>query len=305
MTSRVTAGTEIEGYRPRLEPVERDGVAFLTDPWLEHTEGIVVAFSERKGGVSAPPFATLNLAAHVGDAAEAVDENRRRLLGALGLGPWRDLLTTAEQVHGDDVCVVDARAAGSGGFARKGGRPVPGADALVTLERGVPLMMLYADCVPVVLVATAPMRGVAVVHAGWRGALAGLPGKVARELGGAAGCGTSDLLAYIGPSVGPCHYAVDEERVSRFVDAFGTIARARGGLDLGAVVREDLRRVGVRQRMMARVGVCTAHETGRFFSYRAETVTGRHAAVAAILEDPTCHESAREVPRALSQAESG
>jgi copper oxidase (laccase) domain-containing protein len=94
---------------------------------------------------------------------------------------------------------------------------------------------------------------------------------------------TADILAYVGPHIGSCHYGVDAERLSRFVDSFGNIAAARGGLDLGAVVSESLREVGVPEGNLVASTVCTAETTDRFFSFRAEGVTGRHAALAVIL----------------------
>jgi YfiH family protein len=172
-----------------------------------------------------------------------------------------------------------------GAFANPSGPPsVPDTDALYTLEPGTPLLLLYADCVPVILVAPGPVRGVAVVHAGWKGALGRLPGKSATRLAEAAGCHTSDLLAYVGPHIGPCHYEVGPERLSQFVNTFGSIASAQGRLDLGAVVYQTLSEVGVSSGNVVSADVCTAEETGSFYSYRAEGRTGRHGALAVILE---------------------
>ena len=179
--------------------------------------------------------------------------------------------------------VVDDEGAGSGAFAAADRRPVPQTDALATCKPGVPLAMCFADCVPIVLVAPGPW--VAVVHAGWRGALASLPGLAATALAEKAGCATARVAAYIGPHVGACHYEVAPEIMSQFVNAFGTVARAdSGGLDLDAVVSASLDHAGVAPCSIARLGVCTSEATDRFFSYRAEGgVTGRHAALACVL----------------------
>ena len=246
-------------------------------------DGVVVAFSERGGGVSAPPYDSLNLAAHVGDEPADVDVNRARLLDALGIGELTPRVVTAEQVHGDRVATVTAQLAGSGAFAASGLPPLAAADALVTNVPGVPLMLLFADCVPVVLVAPGPC--VAVAHAGWRGALAGIAGKTARVLAAEAGCATDQVSAYIGAHVGSCHYEVGDEIMSQFVNAFGTFARAdSGGLDLGRVVAMSLNQAGVDPCAIASLGTCTAETTDRFFSYRAEAgLTGRHCALACVL----------------------
>jgi YfiH family protein len=269
---------------PRLEEVGVDGVDFLTDATLRDATGVLVAFTMRQGGRSRGAFASLDLAAHVGDEPGTVDENRSVLMRALGIEPLRARLTTAEQVHGLLVRSVSGATVGMGAFARTDGPPpVPACDALLTLEPDAPLMLLFADCVPVVLVAPGLVRGVAVVHAGWKGALGRLPGKAALRLAQAAGCATSGLLAYVGPHIGPCHYQVDETRLSQFVNAFGSIASAQGRLDLGAVVSESLCEVGVLHDNVVLSGVCTAERTDAFYSFRAEGRTGRHGAVAAIL----------------------
>ncbi|MDH4139820.1 MAG: peptidoglycan editing factor PgeF [Coriobacteriia bacterium] len=266
----------------RLVRQETNGVSVHSDPILLARHGIVVAFSERSGGSSAPPYDSLNLAAHVGDEPSRVDENRDRLLAAVDLADSRKRLVTARQVHGDHVAVVGAEDAGKGAFASGGRDPIVSADAMLTTEVGLPLMLLYADCVPVVIVAADGSRGVAVAHAGWRGVLAGVPGKAVRALALETAQAPEDLYAYIGPHIGPCCYEVDEERVSQFRNTFATITAVGNGLDLAAAVREDLARAGVSRERTAAVGICTADHTERFFSYRASNVTGRHAALGAI-----------------------
>ncbi len=139
-------------------------------------------------------------------------------------------------------------------------------------------MLLFADCVPVILVNETP-RAIAVVHAGWRGALAGIVGKTASALGDAL-VGTGVMSAYIGPHIGPCCYKVDPSLVSQFANMFVTIPRASDHLDLGAVVAEDLDRAGVSRERQWHLGICTAHNTDRYYSYRAEGRTGRHCAFA-------------------------
>lgn len=268
---------------PGLTRVESDGVSFWTDERLRAHAGVIVAFSERQGGVSAAPYDSLNLAAHVGDDLRSVDENRRRFLVALGLAGAADRLVTAEQVHGSNVAVLQAQDAGRGGFAAGSRQAVPKTDALLTAAPALPLLLLFADCVPVVLVAPGPV--IAVAHAGWRGALAGLPGTTAQALAARAGCPASSIRAYVGAHIRACHYDVDETLLSQFANVFGTVSRAEsGGLDLGAVVTSSLTRSGVDPCSIAALGTCTAESTERFFSYRAEGgLTGRHGALACIV----------------------
>ncbi|MBE0416595.1 MAG: laccase domain-containing protein [Coriobacteriia bacterium] len=257
-------------------------MAVWTDTCLAES-GVIVAFSERGGGVSQTPFDSLDLAAHVGDDPDAVDANRTLLLEAIGIPELRRNLVTAEQVHGERITVVTRGDAGAGAFTR-GALPISATDALLTDTVGLPLLMLYADCVPVVLVALRPRYAVCVAHAGWRGALNQLPGAAARTLAAHVGCEPSDLRVYVGPHIGCCCYEVGEGILSQFCNTFDTIGAVDGQLDLTAAVRESLTRSGVPRGRIAEVGLCTRDHTDRFFSYRAALVTGRHGALAVITE---------------------
>lgn len=265
-----------------MQREQRDGLAWWTDREAR-SRGIAIAFSERTGGVSEPPYASLDLAAHTGDEPGRVDQNRRSLLCALGMGSFAGALTVPEQVHGVCVAHVGAEAAGSGGSVVSGRPPVPAADALVTALSGVPLLLCFADCVPVVLVAPGP--AIAVVHAGWRGALGRVPGRAAEALATLAGCRAKEIIGYIGPHICAGCYQVGDEIMSQFLHAFGTVAQAESeGLDLGAIVNASLTDAGVPPCSIASLGACTAEETDRWFSYRAEGGrTGRHGAIACIL----------------------
>jgi len=268
------------GRSEMFEQVERDGVVIHTVPSLFEESGIGIAFSERVGGVSARPYDSLDLAGHVGDVPADVDRNRDLLLESIGIGTLRDRLTTAEQVHGTLVVEATEFLAGSGTSVASGVPPVPGTDGLWTRERGLPLMLMFADCVPVVL-ARPSVPAVAVVHAGWRGAAEGIVRSAAVVLGALPGA--DDLTAFVGPHIGPCCYEVGPECVSHFDNRFVTITAASSHLDLGAVVAEDLKRSGVPEGRQWHLGVCTAHNTDRFFSHRADGQTGRHGALAVIL----------------------
>lgn len=270
---------------PCLVRHESSGVGWWSDDRLCEAERVLIAFSERGGGVSAGPWEGLNLAGHVGDDPAAVDTNRTEFMEALGIGEYRPALTMSTQVHGDSIAVVGVDQAGSGAYvsAVSAAGPIPGTDALVCAAPGIPLLMCFADCVPVALVAPGPV--VALVHAGWRGALASLPGSAVDRLADTAGCPTSEIRAYVGAHIRACHYCVDERTMSHFVNAFGTVARAdSGGLDLGAVVNASLVDSGVDSCNITALGICTAEETDRYFSYRAEGGrTGRHGVLACIL----------------------
>jgi hypothetical protein len=248
---------------------ERDGVSWLA--W--QAAGVTAAFPSRTGGVSAPPFDSLNLGLSVKDRAGDVLENRRRLCAAVGLPPGR--LVIPGQVHGTDLRWVGEAEAGRG--ARDAETVIGEHDGLLTQATGLGLVISYADCVPVVIVAEGEEGpAYATVHAGWRGMLAGIVGKAAAEL---AGSGRRPVAAAVGPSIGPCCFTVDEALRRRFEARFPGSAGA-ATVDLWRCARLELEEAGVPARSVSVAGLCTASDA-RFFSHRRDRgATGRHLAVA-------------------------
>lgn len=241
--------------------------------WLEwRAGGVTAAFPARDGGVSAPPFDSLNLGLSVNDAREHVLENRRRLCAAIGLPPER--LVVPGQVHGTTLAWVGEAEAGRGALNSPG--VIKEHDGLLTAEAGLGLAISYADCVPVVIVAEGT-RGplFATVHAGWRGMIAGIAGKAAAELAGRGRL----LAAGVGPSIGPCCFAVDDELRRRFEARFPGSSGA-ATVDLWRCARMDLEAAGVPPAAISVAGLCTVSDA-RFFSHRGDAgKTGRHLAVA-------------------------
>jgi YfiH family protein len=227
------------------------------------------AFTLRGGGVSAPPFDSLNVAAHVGDEAHAVGENRRLLRAALRL-PTEP--TWMEQVHGVDVLELEA--------ARKlTSAGPPCADAAVTRRTGRVCVVQVADCLPVLL-AVRDGSAVAAAHAGWRGLAAGVleatVGRLAVEPG--------RLIAWVGPGIGAAHFEVGDEVRSAFIahdaaDAGAFLANPRGRwqCDLVALARARLAALGVSAVFGGQW--CTYADAARFFSYRRDGRCGRMAAL--------------------------
>jgi YfiH family protein len=208
-----------------------------------------VVFSTRNGGVSEPPYATLNLGKKLGDDPDRVEENRRRLCEYAG-APL-DRLAMNYQLHSSRVNRAEAGIKGSPG------------DALWTEEPGLPVLALAADCVPVALVRTSGAPAVCVVHAGRIGLFAGILGEAARALGG-------NLAAAIGPAIGPCCYEVGDEVARPYRERFGATILRAGRLDLWQAAELELRRAGVSR--VHRFDLCTACNPGLFFSYRRDGV---------------------------------
>ncbi|MBN1248691.1 MAG: laccase domain-containing protein, partial [Anaerolineae bacterium] len=156
------------------------------------------ALITRLGGTSRPPFAALNLGGSVGDDPAAVEENHRRLFAVLGLS--KTAVVSPHQIHGARVVAV-----GRG----DGGSVVPATDALVTNQRGVALLLRFADCVPV-LFYDAAHHAVGLAHAGWRGVAARVVPATVAHLVEAFGTDPGDLWAGIGPAIGRDHYEVSD-----------------------------------------------------------------------------------------------
>lgn len=262
---------------PSLSRYVESGVTLLGD--TRRPNGVTFAFTERTGGVSKPPYASLNLGSRCGDDPAAVAENRARALAALGAADIADRLVEPRQVHGDAVVVV--RSADSDELGRVRELAQTGADAVVCTAPGVPVLLCFADCVPVVL--TAP-GGFAVVHSGWRGTLARIGAKALRVLCEECGCAPADVTAYVGPHVLGEDYEVSPELLASFVGEFGTmvhVAETRSNLDLSAAIRCALEQAGADPARIVDACPSTVSNTDRFYSYRAEGgLCGRHAAIA-------------------------
>jgi polyphenol oxidase len=255
----------LESARPVVQTRDVSFSAALSEKVVEgihllHDEGArergwLVAFADRRGGVSEAPYHWLNLAARVDDVTSSVDENRRRAAAAVGF----DLgsLALARQVH--EINVVEVTGGGMAGAA----------DGLVTRRPGPVAAILTADCAPVIV---ANDDAIAVLHAGWRGLVAGVIEQGMEEIGGA-------LAAWVGPSIRACCYEVGPEVVTAF--------RARGlpvtgdRVDTAIAARAELGRLGV--ELVAVAPNCT-HCDLNYFSYRRDGVTGRQGAFAGLLE---------------------
>jgi YfiH family protein len=228
-----------------------------------------VAFSTRVGGVSEGDFASLNLGILTDDDPARVVVNRTRLCDAVGADP--DGATMAWQRHGRTVTRAQPR-----------GIVTPGTvydhcDGLWSDEPGRAMLLLTADCMPIALARSDGDRpGVGILHAGWRGLLAGIVAAGVRALG------SRRLATVIGPSIGPCCYEVGEEVAAPFREAFGDDVVREGRLDLWTSAERALRAAGVER--VERFDVCTFCQPERFFSHRRDHGrTGRQGVIAYVV----------------------
>jgi YfiH family protein len=242
--------------------------AWLLPAWRDAPPALRVLSTRRYGGVSVGPYASFNLALHVGDDPAAVEANRAILRNGAAL-PAEPLWL--EQVHGVDVVEHGGEAPAA----------PPRADAAVAFEPGRVCVVMTADCLPVVLSDRAGTR-VAVAHAGWRG----LVGGVLERTIAALRCRPSELVAWLGPAIGQDAFEVGGEVRDAFVDkdrghvaAFVPNAAGRFQADLYELARVTLARAGVRS--VSGGGRCTVAEADQFFSFRRDGGrTGRMATLA-------------------------
>jgi YfiH family protein len=227
----------------------------------------------RLGGVSQTPFESLNLARSVGDDVLAVQENNRRMLGVFDI--TLDRAATAWLVHGTSVAVLTRTDAGT---YRQG------FDAMITRERSLALTMRFADCVPIIFFD--PMQqAIGLAHAGWRGVSGNIVAATVASLRDNFGSQPCDLWAGIGPCVGADHYRVGQEVIDLVAPACPPRALivhrqpdVSQHLDLNAAVRSQLHACGVEN--VEDSAICTASNTGEWFSHRAEQgKTGRFGVV--------------------------
>jgi len=231
--------------------------------------------------VSRPPYDELNLGLHVGDDAQAVLENRRRVAEALGVD--LESFVIPRQVHGGGVQVVTSADRERGALTADDA--VPDADALITREAGVVLAVLLADCVPVILFD--PITpAVGVVHAGWGGTVRHIARNAVEAMQRELGSDPGTLLAGIGPSIGPASYEVGADVGERARAEFprAGVLRPRGDgkflLDLWGANVADLLAVGVQRERIEVAGLDTFQLPEQFFSHRRRQPTGRFLALA-------------------------
>lgn len=248
------------GFRWR----ERDGVKVLVCEALEGA-GFVNGFSTRLGGVSPFPANDLNLAGFDEDSAENIAENRRRFMAVFD----GDLtLTTAWQVHGNDVKVVRDHHDAANTEEKY--------DALISDLPNTIVGVKTADCVPVLI--GDPVKGAyGAVHAGWRGTVESITAKAVEEMAEAFGSEPADLICAIGPAATCRNYEIGQEVIDRFGANFSTGGKyfnaTREGhayVDLHLANKDQLLDCGVREVNVFTAPFCTMDRTDLFFSYRVE-----------------------------------
>lgn len=249
---------------------QRNGLRYFQFDSLEIRHAVFT----RYGGRSPEPWDSLNVGGSVGDVIERVRKNRLLSFEALDCSP--DSIFDVWQVHSADAVFADA--------PRKMDEPYQKADIILTDKPEVTLFMRFADCVPI-LVHDPVKRVVGIAHAGWKGTVRDVAGAAVSKLRERYGSKPSDIIACIGPSIGPDHYEVGQDVITQVKQTFGNDAGLvlqtnHEGIhfDLWKANQYLLERTGVSQ--IEQAGICTACHTDDWFSHRAEKGrTGRFGAL--------------------------
>ncbi len=244
----------------------------LVPTLLSPFSDVTAVFTTRHGGISKAPFESANLAFHVGDNPSDVVANHDILAHTLGYN--RIGLIHMRQIHSDRIVIIDETLDFN---------TPPECDALITNRPATPLMVMSADCTPI-LIYDPVQRVIAAVHAGRAGALNAILPKTIAAMEKAFGCNQRDLHIVMGPSIGGCCYEINET-IGAECDALGyknALQRVEGKvfLDVNTILLQQLKRMNIPSEQIEISGECTSCKSDEYFSYRADKQhTGRIAGV--------------------------
>ncbi len=235
---------------------------------------LIAGFSTRNGGVSRPPYNSLNLGLGTDDQPSNVEGNRATFSRAFNLPPHQ--LLTVKQVHGNDLLLIDEPNPDLSHFL------TVEVDAIITNQPGIMIGVLTADCFPL-LIWHKDIKVAAVIHAGWRGAANGLITKVIETIHSHFDCPVTELVAAIGPGIGAHNYEVDRPVRDAFKQGSGywneISKETRLGhwqLNIPLSCQLQLEQAGLKPQNIETVSECTCCHPELFFSHRRDDgITGR------------------------------
>ena len=264
---------------------EAGGTSLLTFPRFSDSKSLKHAVSTRVGGVSGGPLKSLNLSFKVKDDPVHVEENRALLSRATGMDLGRVIQAT--QIHSDKVLKLEPGSVPKDGSLGEG-------DGLITNAEGIPLMILVADCLPVLFYD--PLhKAIGLAHAGWRGTVSHVAAKTLLAMGEAYKTRPEETKVALGPCIGGCCYEVGEDVRKEFAGVFPWAAevmqsssKGHWTLNLAEANARQLREIGVREENLVKSNLCTVKNIDLFYSHRAEASaekpTGRFGAFLMLAE---------------------
>jgi len=252
----------------------KNGLPCFENPQMDELGWIRHAFLTRQGGVSVPPYDSLNMSDKNGDREDSVSQNKTRIATAFGFESRRLILL--DQMQRDQILLVKEPISTL---------PAPlEYDAMITNSQNILLGILTADCLPIFAI-DQKRRVIAAIHAGRQGTFLQITAKVLKKMKGEFGCSSRDFLISLGPSIGPCCYEIDEKVFHPDWKPFSTTkGTGKWMVDLARINIAQIKREGIQEEQVFWINSCTCCHPDLFFSYRGEGRTGRQLSFIGILE---------------------
>lgn len=255
-------------------------ISYYTITSFEETGLVKHGFSTREGGVSKGCYAEMNLRFNCGDSRENVLKNYKLISEALGMDCEK--LVLSKQVHEDKVIDIYERHMGNG-IVRE--NEFESADALITDKKGIPLVTLYADCVPLFFLDK--RQGVtALAHSGWKGTAARIGQKTIEKMKSDYGSRAEDILTAIGPSIQECHFEVGDEVAEIFIREFGEDTAVKYGekyhVNMQRAIEKQFLECGIKEENIENCAICTYCNSDLLFSHRR--TNGKRGNLGAFIE---------------------
>jgi YfiH family protein len=252
----------------------RDGIPYFEIPEIAKFKWVRHAFLTRQGGMTLPPFDSLNISENNGDRKEHVYQNQDRIATVFGFTPKRFILLKQEQKDG--ILLLKEPVETIPSFLEY--------DAMITDAPDIILGIRTADCIPIFVV-DQKRKVIAAVHAGRQGTALHITTKVLKKIKEEFGCLPEDLIIALGPSIGPCCYEIDEKA---FLSEWEPFSTSKGGerwmVDIAGINMSQMRDEGIKEEQIFLIDLCTSCHTDLFFSYRKEGRTGRQLSFIGIME---------------------
>ena len=251
----------------------KNGLPYFESPEIAKMDWIQHAFLTRKGGISLPPYDSLNIGENNGDRKEDVYQNRDRIATVFSF--TRKRLILLKQMQKDGILLLKEPVETIPSFLEF--------DAMITNSSNIFLGIQTADCIPIFMV-DQKRKIIAAIHSGRQGTALHITTKVLKKMEEEFGCSSEDLLIALGPSIGPCCYEIDDKFFRSEWEPFSTLeGSGRWMIDLAGINIAQMKKEGIQEEQIFRIDLCTICHHDLFFSYRKEGRTGRQLSFIGII----------------------
>lgn len=259
-----------------FKPIKHEELVYYIDEKIENIGGVSHIFTTRFGGFSSGPLFSMNMSPSR-ENPDTVKKNYKLVCDCENIPSERCVLS--HQTHTSNIKIVTEEDAGKGLYRES---DIQDIDGLITNVKNLPIVIFYADCVPILLYDPAK-NVIAAVHAGWRGTVSDIAGKAVEIMKNSFGSDPSNIVASIGPSIGPCCFETGEDAKKEFVKSGLEKYIIGNNIDLQGSNKEKLILRGVKAENITISGFCTKCKCNEFFSHRGcGSDTGRMALIACL-----------------------